>query len=64
MTNNAPFASVADVQSHFVSAGANRIHYVTAGKGSRAVVFVMAGRAISVSGANKLQLWRKKRGSF
>jgi pimeloyl-ACP methyl ester carboxylesterase len=40
MINNAPFASVTDAQSHFVSVGANRIHYVTAGKGSRTIVFV------------------------
>jgi len=53
MTNNAPFASVADVQSHFVSAGANRIHYVTAGKGSRAVVFVHGW-------AGHLGFWREQ----
>jgi pimeloyl-ACP methyl ester carboxylesterase len=35
-----PFAGVVDAQSHFVSTGANRIHYVTAGKGSHAIVFV------------------------
>ena len=40
MTNIAPFASVADAQSHFISVGANRIHYVTLGKGSRTFVFV------------------------
>ena len=40
MTNNVPFASMADAQSHFVSIGANRIHYVTIGKGSRTFVFV------------------------
>jgi pimeloyl-ACP methyl ester carboxylesterase len=40
MTNNAPFASAADAQSHFISVGANRIHYVTAGKGNRAIVFI------------------------
>ena len=40
MTNIAPFASVAGAQSHFVSVGADRIHYVTLGKGSRAIVFV------------------------
>jgi len=40
MTNNAPFAGVADGQSHFVSVGADRVHYITAGQGSRAIVFV------------------------
>ena len=40
MTDNAPFASVADAQSHFVRVGANRIHYVTVGMGSRTFVFV------------------------
>jgi len=40
MTNIAPFASVADTQSHFASVGANRIHYVSLGKGSRTFVFV------------------------
>jgi pimeloyl-ACP methyl ester carboxylesterase len=53
MTNDAPFASVADAQSHFVSVGANRIHYVTAGKGSRAVVFVHGW-------AGNLGLWREQ----
>jgi pimeloyl-ACP methyl ester carboxylesterase len=53
MTNNAPFASVADAQSHFVSVGANRIHYVTAGKGSRAIVFVHGW-------AGNLGLWREQ----
>ncbi len=40
MTNNAPFASAADAQSHFISVGTNRIHYVTAGKGNLVIVFV------------------------
>jgi len=40
MTNIAPFANVADAQSHFISVGANRIHYATLGKGSHTVVFV------------------------
>ncbi len=40
MTKNAPFTSVADAQSHFTSVGTNRIHYVTAGKGSHTFVFV------------------------
>jgi pimeloyl-ACP methyl ester carboxylesterase len=40
MTNNAPFASATDTQSHFISVGGNQIHYVTAGKGACAIVFV------------------------
>ncbi len=40
MTNNAPFASVADAQSHFISVGANLIHYTSAGKGNHTFVFV------------------------
>jgi pimeloyl-ACP methyl ester carboxylesterase len=40
MTNNAPLASVAGARSHFVSVGANRIHYATTGKGNRTIVFV------------------------
>ena len=40
MTTNIRSAGVADGESHFISAGANRIHYVTAGKGSRTIVFV------------------------
>ena len=40
MTPNAPFAGVADAQSHFTSVGANRIHYATLGQGSRVFVFV------------------------
>ena len=35
-----PFAGVKDAQSHFVSAGGNRIHYVTAGRGDHTLVFV------------------------
>lgn len=35
-----PFAGVKDAQSHFVSAGANRIHYATAGRGDHTLVFV------------------------
>jgi pimeloyl-ACP methyl ester carboxylesterase len=53
MTNNAPFAGVADVQSHFVSVGGNRIHYVTAGKGSRTVVFIHCW-------AGNLGFWREQ----
>jgi len=53
MTNNAPFASVADAQSHFVSVGARRIHYVTVGKGSRTIVFVHCW-------AGNLGFWREQ----
>ena len=53
MTNNAPFAGAADAQSHFVSVGANRIHYVTAGKGSRTIVFVHCW-------AGNLGFWREQ----
>jgi pimeloyl-ACP methyl ester carboxylesterase len=53
MTNNAPVASVADAQSHFVSVGANRIHYVTTGKGSRTIVFVHGW-------AGNLGFWREQ----
>jgi pimeloyl-ACP methyl ester carboxylesterase len=40
MSQNVPSANVADGESHFISVGANRIHYVTAGKGSRTFVFI------------------------
>ncbi len=53
MTNNAPLASVADAQSHFISVGANRIHYVTAGKGSRTIVFIHGW-------AGNLGFWREQ----
>jgi pimeloyl-ACP methyl ester carboxylesterase len=53
MTNNAPFASAADGQSHFISVGTNRIHYVTAGKGSRTIVFVHCW-------AGNLGFWREQ----
>jgi pimeloyl-ACP methyl ester carboxylesterase len=53
MTNNAPFASEADAESHFVSVGADKVHYVTAGKGSRAIVFVHGW-------AGNLGLWREQ----
>ncbi len=53
MTNNAPFASEADAHSHFVSVGADRIHYVAAGKGSRAIVFVHCW-------AGNLGLWHEQ----
>jgi pimeloyl-ACP methyl ester carboxylesterase len=35
-----PFANVAGAQSHFVSAGPNRIHYVTVGQGAPTMVLV------------------------
>jgi pimeloyl-ACP methyl ester carboxylesterase len=53
MTNNAPFAGAADAQSHFVSVGASRIHYVTAGKGSHVIVFVHCW-------AGNLGFWREQ----
>jgi pimeloyl-ACP methyl ester carboxylesterase len=34
------FAGVAGAESHFAPAGANRVHYVTVGKGGRTLVFV------------------------
>lgn len=40
MTTNIPSTSVSDGESHFVSQGANRIHYVTAGQGNRTIVLV------------------------
>jgi pimeloyl-ACP methyl ester carboxylesterase len=40
MTKNIRPAGVANGESHFISVGANRIHYVTAGKGSRTIVFI------------------------
>ncbi len=53
MTKNAPLASAADARSHFASVGANRVHYVTAGRGSRAIVFVHGW-------AGNLGLWREQ----
>ena len=40
MTDQNSFNHIAGGRSHFVSAGANRIHYVTVGNGDRALVFV------------------------
>jgi pimeloyl-ACP methyl ester carboxylesterase len=40
MTNKAPFASLADAQSRFVSVDTDRIHYVTVGRGNRTFVLV------------------------
>jgi pimeloyl-ACP methyl ester carboxylesterase len=49
MTKNVRF----DGEPHFVSAGANRIHYVNAGKGNRTIVFVHGW-------ACNLGFWRKQ----
>jgi pimeloyl-ACP methyl ester carboxylesterase len=40
MTINVRSTGVADGESHFISSGASRIHYVAAGKGSRTIVFI------------------------
>jgi pimeloyl-ACP methyl ester carboxylesterase len=40
MTKQVRTAEVAAGESHFISHGANRIHYITAGKGNRTIVFV------------------------
>ena len=53
MTTNVRSAGVADGKSHFISHGANRIHYVTAGKGSRTIVFVHCW-------AGNLGFWREQ----
>ena len=53
MTNNAPLASVAGTQSHFIPIGTNRVHYVTAGKGDRTIVFVHCW-------AGNLGFWREQ----
>lgn len=53
MTKNVRSAGVADGESHFISHGANRIHYVTAGQGSRAIVFVHCW-------AGNLGFWREQ----
>jgi pimeloyl-ACP methyl ester carboxylesterase len=53
MTNNAALAGMADAQSHFVSVGANRIHYVTTGKGSRVIVLIHCW-------AGHLGFWREQ----
>ena len=53
MTTNVRPAGVADGKSHFISHGANRIHYVTAGKGSRTIVFVHCW-------ASNLGFWREQ----
>lgn len=50
---NGHFAGVANVQSHFISLGTNRVHYVTAGKGNRTVVFVHCW-------AGNLGFWREQ----
>jgi pimeloyl-ACP methyl ester carboxylesterase len=53
MTTNVRSAGVADGESHFISPGANRIHYITAGKGSRIIVFVHCW-------AGNLGFWREQ----
>jgi pimeloyl-ACP methyl ester carboxylesterase len=40
MTKNTHPAIVADGESHFISVGVNRVHYVTVGNGNHAIVFV------------------------
>jgi pimeloyl-ACP methyl ester carboxylesterase len=40
MTQKNPFANVAGAQSHFTSAGPDRIHYVTTGRGNHTLVLV------------------------
>jgi pimeloyl-ACP methyl ester carboxylesterase len=40
MIKNVRSTAATDGESHFISVAANRIHYVTAGRGSRTVVFV------------------------
>ena len=42
-----------DGESHFISLGANRVHYVTAGKGNRTIVFVHCW-------AGNLGFWREQ----
>src|SRR6185437_13574516 len=50
---NGDSACPADGQSHFISIGANRVHYVTAGKGNRTIVFVHCW-------AGHLGFWREQ----
>lgn len=38
--SDTPFPGIAGAQSHFVSVNGNRIHYITAGRGEHALVFV------------------------
>jgi len=52
-TANGNSTTVADGQSHFIPVGANRVHYVTAGKGNRAIVFVHGW-------ASNLNFWREQ----
>ncbi len=40
MTKNIHPENTTDGESHFISHDANRIHYVTAGKGSRTIIFI------------------------
>ena len=40
MTDMIPYPSVAEGRSHFVGVGPNRVHYLTAGRGSQTLVFI------------------------
>src|ERR1700689_2109779 len=53
MAKNLGSAGMGDGESHFVSRGADRIHYVTAGKGNRTIVFIHCW-------AGNLNLWREQ----
>jgi len=53
MTTNVRSASITDGESHFISPGANRIHYTTTGKGNRTLVFVHCW-------AGNLGFWREQ----
>jgi pimeloyl-ACP methyl ester carboxylesterase len=57
MTDNIPFAGTVDAESHFVSVGANRIHYVTVGQGNHTLVFVHGW-------ACNLGFWREQVAAF
>ena len=53
MTTNVPSTSAAAGESHFISHGANRIHYVTAGQGPRTIVLIHGWSC-------NLGFWRKQ----
>jgi pimeloyl-ACP methyl ester carboxylesterase len=53
MSKKIPSANMADGESHFISVGANRIHYVTAGTGNRTIVFIHGW-------ACNLDFWREQ----
>lgn len=57
MTDKPLFAGMPDTQSHFISAGTNRIHYVTAGHGDQTLVFVHGW-------ACHLGFWREQVAAF